>query len=301
MTGFKHILVGIDFTRASEEALATALRLARRDGARLTALHASRSLDPLHGYSLPWETSSGLSDPHRLIALLEAELQNLVREFSTQDLDLEHLVTIGEPAERVAQVAVERGCDLIVVASHGKGPVERALIGSTAEAIVRRAEVPVWITRPGFDRHASRVIVGVDLASPSAEASLAFAAEQARRDGASLDVVHVTRDPGDERLFTLASDEDQRHYRDLLAADAREKFDLLRQHLALEGLDPDTLETHLLQGKPDQALRAHAELTHADLIVVGRHSHGPLHAFFIGSTAERLLRQGTCGAVVVVP
>ena len=50
--GFKHILVGIDFSRASEEAFATALRLARRDGAKVTAVHVAT--DTLPDGSWPW-------------------------------------------------------------------------------------------------------------------------------------------------------------------------------------------------------------------------------------------------------
>jgi len=57
------------------------------------------------------------------------------------------LVEKGNPVEVILQVAEERGCDMIVMGTHGRGTLADAMLGSTARRVVRRSTIPVLVVR----------------------------------------------------------------------------------------------------------------------------------------------------------
>jgi nucleotide-binding universal stress UspA family protein len=117
----REILVAIDFSAASERALAAARDYARTFGARLHLLHVvPPTTDP--------RPSPGLE-------ALAASIRD--------GLTVETAVTAGLPAAQIVRYAERRGVDLVVVGTHGRTGVTRALLGSVAEAVVRSAPCPV--------------------------------------------------------------------------------------------------------------------------------------------------------------
>jgi nucleotide-binding universal stress UspA family protein len=82
-------------------------------------------------------------------------------------VDASTTVVHGEVIEAILTLAKERGVDLIVIGSHGRSGIGRALIGSKAEGMIRRSRVPVLIApHPWASRAALRPLQGGDDLGP---------------------------------------------------------------------------------------------------------------------------------------
>jgi nucleotide-binding universal stress UspA family protein len=143
---YKKILVPLDRNAGAEAALPVAADLAKADGAVIRLLHVA-------------PTPSALVAEGRVIAYADQEsarLQHLgtvyLREAAHQlaGLPVEYAVRFGEPAEEILEEAREFGADLVVMATHGRSGVARLMLGSVAEAVLRRSEVPVVLVRHGL-------------------------------------------------------------------------------------------------------------------------------------------------------
>lgn len=137
------ILVPVDFSEYSRQALTHAVALAKQFGSKVTLLH---SVYP-HYYA----TNSDYT-VYDLPVLMESlregaekQMQDLVRQTAFSGVPFESQVTVGFPSETILQVAADAGADLIVSSTHGRTGLKRALIGSTAEQMVRFAKCPVLV------------------------------------------------------------------------------------------------------------------------------------------------------------
>ena len=136
---WQRILVPIDFSDCSMEALRWAAPFARQHGAALQLVHVvtpSYAIDPCglneYGRTESWEMDDA-----------KVRLEELAGAAGA-DLPLETHVRRGRPA------AHELQADLIIIATHGYRGLERVLLGSTAEHVVRQADCPVLtIHAPG--------------------------------------------------------------------------------------------------------------------------------------------------------
>lgn len=117
----REIVVATDFSESAQAALRIARDYARRFGARLHLLHVG------------WPGADLASPP--LLRRLEAELAPEVRVVTA--------IESGSPAARIVEYAERHGADLIVLGTHGRTGVTRALLGSVAEHVVRTAPCPV--------------------------------------------------------------------------------------------------------------------------------------------------------------
>jgi nucleotide-binding universal stress UspA family protein len=140
----RHILVAHDFEEISDVALDYALGLARMAGARVTVLHV---------YEIP-----SVSGPEVLVlatdwlkqigTLAKDKLDKIVARVREDSPPLDADVREGSVWREVDAFARERKVDLIVVGSHSRRGLRRALLGSVAEKIVRTATCPVLVVHP---------------------------------------------------------------------------------------------------------------------------------------------------------
>lgn len=136
-----HLLVAVDFTECSEHALEHALDLAERLHSRVTALHV---------YSLPVlriadsDFIPSGDEAVRVTAEHEKNLDALVAKHARPHLPIARLLRSGRPpAEEITVCAAELDAEMIVVGTHGRGAIGRAILGSVAMDVIRAAKVPV--------------------------------------------------------------------------------------------------------------------------------------------------------------
>ena len=140
MLTLSKLLVPHDFGEVSERALDLALEVAARFGAKVYVLHAFENprLGFPDGALMKTETST-----ERVSHGAQAKLDELVTAHAGRGVSLEGILRNGDPVECVHEVAKEIGADLIVLGTHGRRGLSRALLGSVAEQIIRTAVVPV--------------------------------------------------------------------------------------------------------------------------------------------------------------
>jgi nucleotide-binding universal stress UspA family protein len=141
----RSILIPVDFNKHADEALTCGLAWAARWGSTVHVLHV---------YSPPWVRDAGyVPPPAALVAdvvrRLQEKLADDVSRRHGRQLDVRTVVRIGEPAEEIRRYAEEIKAALIVVGTHGREFIGRLLLGSVAEAMLRRAPCPVLTLHAG--------------------------------------------------------------------------------------------------------------------------------------------------------
>jgi nucleotide-binding universal stress UspA family protein len=147
MTELVRILVPTDFTETSDHAIDWALGLAGKLGAGVTVMHAYEL--PIIGFpdgaiiATP-EIASHIADASR------AALDSAVKRLASRGIVVESILREGVIWEEINAVAESIHADLIVIGTHGRKGLARALLGSVAENVIRTATRPVVSIR---DQH----------------------------------------------------------------------------------------------------------------------------------------------------
>ena len=129
------ILFPTDFSHCGDAALRFATALARDSGAKLLIVHVE---EPPVAYG-GGEMYYGMPEP------ATEDLKKMLERVKPADdaIEYEHHMVTGDPSTAVARLAESEGADLIVMGTHGRTGFTRLLMGSVAEAVVRRAPCPV--------------------------------------------------------------------------------------------------------------------------------------------------------------
>ncbi|GAA4311534.1 universal stress protein [Klenkia terrae] len=295
-SGHPRVVVGVDGSAGSRDALGWALVAAARAGASLEVVSAF----PVDFY---W-TDPYLLDRGRVDSLRSdtgartRELVEAVRREpgvaavpGTGDVPAEVTVVAGAPAEHLVRVA--EGADLLVVGSRGRGGIRSTLLGSVALHCSTHAACPVVVVHPSTTTGPARVVVGVDGSVPSRTA-LARAAEAAAERGAELEVVAAYDLPNYwSELYVV------------LAESLEEVQDAARRHaeaavaevLGEQPTVPVTVVT--VRGTAGEALVQQA--AGAELLVVGSRSRNALSGMLLGSVSLHSVVHAPCPVMVVHP
>jgi nucleotide-binding universal stress UspA family protein len=158
----KHILVATDFSDTAAAALAQGVALASATGAKLTLLHviyAEKINETLLGLDAMEYLTRVMSTPteqapysptlgiERLRDAAKEKLAEAVANVAGPRLAIETAIAEGRPSEEVLAFANTEGVDLIVLGTHGRGAIGKALLGSVADHVIRQAECPVMVVR----------------------------------------------------------------------------------------------------------------------------------------------------------
>jgi nucleotide-binding universal stress UspA family protein len=142
------LLVPVDLSEHSTQALNHAVELARRYDADLHLLHI---VQPGPNYDLPGVYQGALPPQTDIIdALTEnahTELDELIERAAFPAERMHKDIRHGNPAAEILDAAEEEAVDMIALASHGRSGVERFLMGSVAEKVIRAAPVPVFVVK----------------------------------------------------------------------------------------------------------------------------------------------------------
>ena len=282
MVPTRHILYATDFSAASLAAFQVACSLSREPGCQLLVLHVlvppATVLEMEQAFLAPEERFKHAMD--ELLRLRPAEEGTLT----------DYLLRQGEPAEEILRTAEERDCDFIVLGTHGRSGLGRVIMGSVAEAVLRRATCPVITMRSGASLQPLRTVLYATDLSESADRAFPVARALAQHHRASLVVLHVYPPPicHAEEVARRPPD----GYIDAL-------WEALHRY---EVADASVAVTHRLAegGAAREIVRAAQELK-CDLLVLGTQGRTGVRRVLMGSVAEKVIRQAPCPVLTVGP
>ncbi|MBN9120161.1 MAG: universal stress protein [Planctomycetes bacterium] len=289
---FRSVLVPLDRSSFSEAALPLALAVARRAGAglHLAEIHDLYELGDRHAGRVPYEPERDAELRHRERLYLDATARWLAL-MSPVAIDAVAPSGTAVLPETVADGLLEQargvGADLIVMATHGRGPLGRLVSGGIAHDLVRNAGVPVLLVPGGStagpfpEPVPEEVLIPLD-GSPLAERVLEPALELAGLMEAPCVLLRVVR-------RGTASDEEQaRVYLERVARGARR-----------EGAE---VRTRVVVARDvAAAVAAEAAGRSGTLVAIATHGRGPLARLFHGSVADELVRRASGPLLVFHP
>lgn len=284
---YRLILVPLDGSGFSESALPPALSISRRTGAKL---HLAMAVEPSPTL-LPVGWTETLQEK---VGSYLAHLREEVSEFAGGTVTTR--VLHGPPAEAIEEEAERSGADLLVMASHGRGPLTRAWLGSVTDAVTRHGTRPILVVRPEEDASTSletdwrisKLMVPLD-GTPTAEAVLDHAVETGALFEASLHLVRVIPFP---MVFSSSYMPDLIGINHEFVEKAREAAEAYlggkAEALRTRGLSVDT--SVVVVPQPAHGILAEAEVSGCDFLAMGTHGRGSLARAVLGSTADKVLR-----------
>ena len=281
------ILIAVDGSERSEDAVAFGRELALAAGAPVILATADRS-DPFrpgahaHDVFLREEANATLA---RLAPALE----------DVHNVELRPLVTDTSPAHALQQTAEEEDAGIIVVGSSHTGRLGRVLPGSTAERLLHGAPCPVAVVPLGYRTHATPAQPVVGCAYRSTEdgaAALGAAEELALALSGSLRVMQVIEPLA--RLYD--SGEMPLNVPEINASIYADTERVLMERAARLSSNLES-EATLQSGKPADVLIGLSETV--DILVMGSRGYGPLKAVLLGGVSGQVIRSAACPVVVV--
>ena len=146
MKAFKNVLFPIDFSECSEKVFPYALDMAKKFNTKLHLLFVARDISYLTILAIPRDR---LMDTAAEVA---SAGENQMKAFCDKHLsdfpNHETKVVIGDPADEIVKFVDEQGIDLIVMGTHGRKGLDRTLMGSVADHVIKNAPVPVLTVNP---------------------------------------------------------------------------------------------------------------------------------------------------------
>ena len=144
---FKHLLLPTDGSEASQAALLEGVRLAKEFGARITGISVVPEFDVLTFNTAMIEDTRDVfiaesrAQAHKYLALLSKAADDAGVPCETE-------VMLGDhPYEAIIRTCNGKGCDLIVMASHGRRGAQAMLIGSETQKVLTHSKIPVLVYR----------------------------------------------------------------------------------------------------------------------------------------------------------
>lgn len=271
----RRVVVAADLSVPSYSALDAAKTLARRWGSSLEVVHVqyeplTAAAASMEGMSLPMHPPSPAVEQR-----LREDLRRAVGAFPEERLSVRSIP--GWPPRELAELASPANGDLLVVGTHGYAGLDRLTFGSVAEAVVRRARVPVLAVHERRAPVRVARILAPWREKPYATRALRYARELAASLGAELHVLNVA--------------ESGRN------SDARTRALRRRLEQVLGGGPGWTF--HVRAGDPREQIMKEAARGRYGMLVLSAHRRRVLGDLVLGSTVERLLRHSRLPVLAV--
>jgi nucleotide-binding universal stress UspA family protein len=271
---FDTILVPTDGSKCADMAAEYAKDLATRYGATVHALCVvdSRTLENAPHYEQIKEERTELAE-------------RTCADISAADVPVERAVRTDVPHEAILEYATGQEIDIIVMGTHGRTGVERYLLGSVTEKVLRLSDVPV-LTVKAEDEDAvtypySDVLVPTD-GSDGAAAAIDPAVDIARTYDARLHALSVVD------AMAMGIDVRSAGIAERLEDAARTAVETVEERAAAASVS--AIDTDVEYGTPYREIRSYVDANDIDLVVMGTHGRSGIERYLLGSVAEKTVR-----------
>jgi nucleotide-binding universal stress UspA family protein len=283
---FKNILVATDFSPASDQAIEYAASLARRYGSAIYVTHVIT----LDGYPLisPEYAAMSLKKKH---AEVQTQFRQILKSGELTGIPFKTVAKEGNLWPTIEESIKIFDIDLVIVATHGAGAVEKMLIGSSAEEIFRKAKVPVLTIGPvtakdpWYEMEFKNILFATDFGkSAEREAEYAFSLAQEHRS--RLTLLHVFPNPeavGKEQLIEME----------------HSFYAQLRELVPVATEMHCKVEVRVVFGEPTEQILRIANETKAELIVMGAKARKSLAGNVPHTKAYRVVCAAHCPVLTI--
>lgn len=222
-----------------------------------------------------------------------------IAEETTEDVaasgvSVERAVRTEVPHRAILRYVTEQDIDLVVMGTHGRTGVERYLIGSVTEKVVRLSDVPVLTVKADDDSAVTYpytdVLVPTD-GSAGAEAAVGPAVDIAGTYDARLHILSV--------VDTMAMGVDVRSGAALEALEDSARSAVAAVEERAVGASVSAVETAIEQGDPYHGIRAYVDDHDIDLVVMGTHGRSGIERYLLGSVTEKTVRTSPAPVMTV--
>lgn len=273
---------------ANEKAFAFALAQAVEFGAGLILFHAYDTL------VVAASEQSGIRyyDYAAAARTEKNHLEPLAQRVRDAGLRCEVVVRPGLPADQILAFTRERAIDRVVMGTHSPGPIGKLLVGSVAEAVLRRATAPVYIVGPevadgSYRNYATHTVLAAVSLHDASAAVAALAAALAAQHNARLILQHVIR-PQDRATVMAGRSIDQI------------ETDILSM-IPAEIADKIAAQAIVVPGDPTEELLYQARSQQADLIVLGAQGASAFAAITRQGVVYKVLAHSQCPVMTLSP
>ena len=300
---FQTLLVPLDGSAFAEQALPFALSIARRANAKLDLMrvHALYCIDNPARVWAPFDPAADAEFRGQELGYLDELARRHTGECAVKPTCA---VVNGFAADAILGRAKEVAADLIVMTTHGRGPLSRAFLGSVADELVRRCSIPVLLVRPQEalpDLHkepsVTKVLVPLDR-SPTSMQIIQPAIKLGSAWGASYIFLHVVhpdtipaRETASERPAALRRTWQEREAEEALA---------YLEHVADWFRGPAVKVQTRVVVRPHvaTAILDEARAQSCDVIAFASHGRVGLKRMLLGSITDKVLRGASCPVLI---
>lgn len=312
---FKNILVPLDGSAFSEQALPRAIAIARRTGGALHLVTVADGEGPVAESS--YEKGAARERDGHLQAA-EAYLSAVAKRIPEGESQVEvsiHALPAGGVVSTLLAELTDHPQDLVVMTTHGRGPLERTWIGSVADGLIRQAPCPVLLLHPDQEDLPEGEEAGEDVPfsvaepfrhllapldrSPLGAAALDLAAGMAELEGSQLTLLHVVPAPPGGAFPYLIGDWREERATPELAKGVEDDLAHAAQTVAERGVTAAT-EIRTLE-PPVKGILATIHEKGADLLVMSTRGRGGVERLMLGSVADKVVRTSPIPVLVVRP
>jgi nucleotide-binding universal stress UspA family protein len=278
---FEHILVPTDFSEVSQRALEYAKTIARQGNSELLLVHVNPPINLLTPPETAWIDESEIQSQR------EEQLEQSGAALRSEGFRAQAISLTGPLYDELRSAIKQYKVDLIVMGTHGKKGLERLLIGSDAEAMLRQARCPVLSVGPAVPALQDKmwrireVICATTLHPHSAEVA-AFAHKVAAQHGAELVLFHVKNPDSEEDADWVSFGE------------------AFHQHVSEDPGKISSLRTRLASAAPGVSIVDFAKQRGSDLIVMGARPASSMATHLPQGTAAKVLVEAPCPVMTLL-
>ncbi len=288
------ILVPIDFSEFSSNALNYAISLAEKFQSKLTLLHAVVLFED------DVNEEERLQEYEELVRRreknIDAHMKTNLQKAHQKGIAVESIILRSvSAADAILEYLNEHSFDLIVMGTHGRTGLKHIFLGSVAEKVVRLAPVPVLSVHRSVQKFdLSKLVVPIDFSIYSKNAA-ENAISLAKNFGAQVKFIHVVEKDihpsfyaaGVESIFQIDTSLQERVIQNMKG--------FLEEQITSK-IDSEFI---VKEGRAHREIVEYAQQEKADLIVISTHGLTGLEYLLLGSTAEKVVRWASCPVLTI--
>ena len=285
------LLAATDLSTSSHNAVLRAAMMAQRIGAKLELVHVLDKKEINELQRLVGENSETVKHIRSQTRKLLLQLANDIGEPLGENASC-HLVE-GDVIEAITTQSDTLNANLLIIGAQGSSSIRQRLLGTTAERLLRMTQCSVLSVKQSPRIAYQRVLVPIDFSPWSLDA---IHLAQVIAPQAELTLLHAYQVPFEKQIRKVGGKENAlQHYQDKIYQEADTQ---LRQTAIDAGISTRNWYPVVKYGDAVQQILEQEEEQGIDLVVVGKHGHGVVEEFLLGSNTRKILTNSQCDVLI---